>query len=61
MATQSLKICEFQNGQVQLYSTKCLDVINGVNADGTKVQIWDCEVPIAVNQQFNYTPFGDNQ
>ena len=51
----------FQDGQVQLNGTKCLDVINGVNADGTKLQIWDCEINTAVNQQFIYTAFGDNQ
>jgi hypothetical protein len=51
----------FQNGQVQLYGTKCLDVINGVNADGTMVQVWDCGINTTVSQQFGYTAFGDNQ
>ncbi|KIM83559.1 carbohydrate-binding module family 13 protein [Piloderma croceum F 1598] len=50
----------FTNDQVQIYGNKCLDVTNGVNADGTKVQVWDCEIDIAFDQQFVYTPFGDN-
>ncbi|KAG7087988.1 hypothetical protein E1B28_012027 [Marasmius oreades] len=28
--------------QVKVFGNKCLDVVNGVNADGAKVQIWDC-------------------
>jgi len=50
----------FTNGQVQLYGSKCLDVTGGVNADGTKLQLWDCEPSDAANQQFVYTGFGDN-
>lgn len=49
-----------QNGQVQIYGNKCLDVINGVNADSTKVQIYTCEIPAAANQQWYYTGYGDN-
>ncbi|KAJ7705844.1 hypothetical protein B0H16DRAFT_1826368 [Mycena metata] len=29
-------------GTIQIFGDKCLDVINGVNADGTKLQIWTC-------------------
>lgn len=29
-------------GQVKAFSNKCLDVKDGVNADGTKLQIWTC-------------------
>lgn len=50
----------FKNGQVTLYSgAKCLDVINGVNKDGTKLQVWDCGASSGSsqnkNQQFYYT------
>ncbi|KAJ7270706.1 ricin B lectin domain-containing protein [Mycena haematopus] len=27
---------------IQIYGNKCLDVTGGVNADGTKLQIWTC-------------------
>ena len=53
---QSLK---FQNGAVVTSnSAKCLDVVDGNNADGTLVQIWDC-VENSANQQWYYT--GDNR
>lgn len=46
----------FEGGQVKLFSkTKCLDVTDGTNADGTKLQIWDCSTNGNVNQQFYYT------
>lgn len=50
----------FKNGQVTLYSgSKCLDVVNGVNKDGTKLQVWDCGASSGSgqnkNQQFYYT------
>lgn len=46
----------FQGGSVKLFgNTKCLDVTNGVNADGTKLQIWDCSTNGNPNQQFYYT------
>ncbi|KAI5120318.1 hypothetical protein M0805_000378 [Coniferiporia weirii] len=45
----------FEGGSVKLYSNaKCLDVTNGADADGTKLQIWDCSANDA-NQQFYYT------
>jgi hypothetical protein len=28
--------------QIRIFGTKCLDVTAGVNADGTKLQIWEC-------------------
>jgi hypothetical protein len=48
-----------QGGQVQIFGSKCLDVINGVNADGTKLQIWTCSTNGNVNQIWWYT--GDNR
>lgn len=44
----------FTGGVVQVFGSKCLDVTDGVNADGTKLQIWDCNNGDA-NQQFYYT------
>ncbi|KAF7364600.1 hypothetical protein MVEN_00329100 [Mycena venus] len=29
-------------GSISIFGDKCLDVTNGVNADGTKLQIWTC-------------------
>jgi len=47
-------------GAISLYGhTKCMDVTNGKNSDGTKVQVWDC-VYKSSNQEFGYTKFGDN-
>jgi hypothetical protein len=48
-----------QNGQIQIYGSKCLDVTGNVNADGTMLQVWDCSA--TTSQQFVYTGFGDNQ
>lgn len=45
----------FAGGQVQLFGGKCLDVTDGANVDGTKLQIWDCSTNGNVNQQFYYT------
>ncbi|KAL5507691.1 hypothetical protein ACEPAH_5309 [Sanghuangporus vaninii] len=46
----------FDGGSVKLFgNSKCLDVIDGVNADGTKLQIWDCSNNGNANQQFYYT------
>ena len=45
----------FSNGQVSIFNgAMCLDVVNGVNQDGTRLQVWDC-VPGNANQQFYYT------
>ncbi|KAF7336388.1 hypothetical protein MVEN_02187400 [Mycena venus] len=30
------------SGTVTIFEDKCLDVTDGVNADGTKLQIWTC-------------------
>jgi len=35
---------------------KCLDVTDGVDADGTKLQLWDCNG--GINQQFLPDPVG---
>lgn len=48
------------SGVISLYNhTKCMDITGGKNADGTKVQVWDCS-PNNPNQQFDYTKYGDN-
>ncbi|KZP17192.1 carbohydrate-binding module family 13 protein [Athelia psychrophila] len=48
------------NGNVALYGGKmCLDVTGGVDADGTKLQVWACGTKNK-NQQWNYTKYGDN-
>jgi hypothetical protein len=50
----------FVNGQVKIYGSKCLDVIDGLNVNGQKFQIWDCDPNNQnVNQKFYYTPWGD--
>jgi hypothetical protein len=50
----------FQNGQVTLYNgAKCLNVPNGQNVDGVKMQILDCSQNNP-NQQFTYTGWGGN-
>ena len=46
----------FDGGSVKLFSnSKCLDVINGSDVDGAKLQIWDCSNNGNPNQQFYYT------
>ncbi|KAG7088985.1 hypothetical protein E1B28_012931 [Marasmius oreades] len=42
---------------LRVLGDKCLDVIDGNNADGTKLQIWTC-VPGSTNQLF--IPFADS-
>ncbi|KAJ7911632.1 hypothetical protein B0H13DRAFT_2480463 [Mycena leptocephala] len=37
--------------QLNIFGDKCIDVKDGVNADGTKLQIWDCTEG-DTNQQF---------
>ncbi|KAJ7925551.1 ricin B lectin domain-containing protein [Mycena leptocephala] len=37
--------------QLKIFGDKCIDVKDGVNADGTKLQIWDCTEG-NTNQQF---------
>lgn len=45
----------FQNGALTLYGgTMCLDVTNGANVDGTKLQIWQCYSG-STNQQWYWT------
>lgn len=49
----------FANGAITTFGgSKCLDVTNGVDADGTNLQVWDC-VPGNSNQQWTYSD--DNQ
>lgn len=49
----------WKNGAVTLHKGgKCLDVAKGNTANGAKLQVADCGGP---NQQFTYTPWGENQ
>lgn len=49
----------FANGAISVFDgSKCLDVTNGVDADGTNLQVWDC-VSGNANQQWTYS--GANQ
>ena len=49
----------FTGGTVNIFNgTKCLDVKDGVDADGTLIQLWDCTAG-NTNQQWFYT--GDNR
>ncbi|GJJ15048.1 hypothetical protein Clacol_009323 [Clathrus columnatus] len=41
------------SGTITIFQNKCLDVTNGANADGTKLQIWTC-VNNSANQQWYY-------
>ena len=53
------QIWTFENGSVTMFNgTKCLDVKDGVKADGTLLQLWDCTSG-NTNQQWYYT--GDNR
>ncbi|KAG9095175.1 hypothetical protein FS749_010930 [Ceratobasidium sp. UAMH 11750] len=45
------------SGNIKLYGDKCLDVVNGQNVDGAKLQIWTCGNNNP-NQNWYYT--GDN-
>jgi len=54
------------NGPIQIFGDKCLDVTDGVDADGTKLQIWTCDFANA-NQRWipvsgsTITWFGENK
>jgi hypothetical protein len=39
------------SGPIKIFGNKCLDVTNGVNSDGTPLQIWTCSG--GPNQNFN--------
>ncbi|KAF9266440.1 carbohydrate-binding module family 13 protein [Marasmius fiardii PR-910] len=62
-ATVSISTCNssegqkwtFTNGQVKVFSDKCLDVTGGNNVNGVKMQIWTCSNNGSPNQQFWYT------
>ncbi|KAJ7927061.1 ricin B lectin domain-containing protein [Mycena leptocephala] len=43
--------------QIRIFGDKCIDVTDGVNADGTKLQIWTCTEGNA-NQQWISPPAG---
>ncbi|KIL59005.1 carbohydrate-binding module family 13 protein [Amanita muscaria Koide BX008] len=43
----------FTNGEVRVFGNKCLDVTNGGNYDGNKLQIWTC-YDGDTNQQWYY-------
>ncbi|KAJ7624304.1 ricin B lectin domain-containing protein [Mycena polygramma] len=45
---------------IQVYGDKCIDVTGGVNADGTKLQIWTC-VEGSTNQQWTSVTDGTFQ
>ncbi|EIN04085.1 carbohydrate-binding module family 13 protein [Punctularia strigosozonata HHB-11173 SS5] len=55
----SNQLWTFEDGQVKIFGNKCLDVTDGKNVDGVKLQIWDCDASNP-NQQFWYTAYGDN-
>ncbi|KAK7460690.1 hypothetical protein VKT23_009405 [Stygiomarasmius scandens] len=42
----------FSGGSIKIFGNKCLDVIDGVEENGTKLQIWTC-YDENTNQQFN--------
>ncbi|KAH8814760.1 carbohydrate-binding module family 13 protein [Flagelloscypha sp. PMI_526] len=50
---------KFEGGSVKVFGSKCLDVIDGKNVNGQKLQIWTCASGNK-NQQWYYTPWGDN-
>ncbi|KAF8903752.1 hypothetical protein CPB84DRAFT_727292 [Gymnopilus junonius] len=52
--TPSQKWTFTSNGIIQIYGNKCLDVTEGVNGDGTKMQIWTCTTNNN-NQKWGYT------
>ncbi|KAF7374044.1 hypothetical protein MSAN_00285100 [Mycena sanguinolenta] len=47
---------EGQVGNIQIFGDKCLDVTNGDNVDGTKLQIWTCA---SGNTNQMWVPAGD--
>ena len=44
----------FDGSGVRIFGNKCLDVKDGVNQDGTKLQIWTCATG-SKNQGWIYT------
>lgn len=51
----------WKNGAVTIYNgAKCLDVVGGDESNGAGLQIYDCAEG-SPNQQFQYTPWGENQ
>lgn len=39
----SAQAWRYDNGQLKIFSNKCLDVVDGVMKSGTRLQIWDCD------------------
>jgi hypothetical protein len=50
---------QFSGGQVKIFGNKCLDVKEGVDANGTKLQIWTCSSDNN-NQKWFYDRYGFN-
>lgn len=44
----------FAAGTVRVFGNKCLDVTDGLNVDGNKLQIWGCGPDNNVNQKWYY-------
>lgn len=44
----------FNGGTVRVFGGKCLDVSDGLNVDGTKLQIWGCGPDNNANQKWYY-------
>jgi hypothetical protein len=44
----------FENGSVNIFGDKCLDVTNGNAANGNNLQIWSCQPPNNANQMWDY-------
>ncbi|KIY64068.1 carbohydrate-binding module family 13 protein [Cylindrobasidium torrendii FP15055 ss-10] len=42
-------------GAVRIFDNKCLDIVDGRDADGTHLQIWDCSDNANPNQNWYYT------
>ncbi|KAH6871464.1 macrophage activating glycoprotein [Coprinopsis sp. MPI-PUGE-AT-0042] len=50
----------FTGGGVRVFGNKCLDVTEGVNQDGTKLQIWTCTATGSINQSWYYNKWDNN-
>lgn len=44
----------FTGGTVRAFGGKCLDVKDGANKDGTRLQVWGCGPANNANQKWNY-------
>lgn len=50
----------FTGGSVRVFGDKCLDVTEGINQDGTKLQIWTCTATGSINQSWYYNKWDNN-